>query len=47
MKKVIVISLGLLLSACAVTPLTPIGIVYDVVTLPFEMGHVVVKRVLP
>lgn len=47
MKKVIVISLGLLVSACVVTPLTPIGIAYDMVTLPFEMGHVVVKRVLP
>lgn len=47
MKKVIITSLSLLLSACAVTPLTPIGIAYDVVTLPFEMAHVVVKRVLP
>ena len=43
MNKIIIIS-GILIMIAVGCSSTPIGFAYDIVSLPFEMGHVILKR---
>jgi hypothetical protein len=44
MNKIIIIS-GILIMTLIGCTTSPVGFAYDIVSLPFEMGHLILKRI--